>query len=191
MNTFLICFLTNIVHFCICDQRKVMTTSYFAYGSNMKYSILEKRAASIIQCEGAGLLNNHRLVFNVRGIPFLEPAFASVIPSLGDDVHGVLYKLSIPSYLRLLRSEGVPIVYFLQSVDVKLYKQSNMTINAWTLRSVAGPFQIAPNVNLLPSKAYLKLMIEGAKDAGIDDVYNKYLEELYRKATIRGVPRNS
>merc|ERR1719162_379837 len=82
------------------------------------------------------ILPFHKLVFNVPGMPFVEPSFASVeptssgynkndkndfFPDNGNEtdsvVHGILYKLSEQDFLKVCQSEGVPFSYRLHRCE--------------------------------------------------------------------------
>ncbi len=40
------------------------------------------------------------------GFPFLEPSFAVVVRSKGDNVHGVLCRISKKDFIQILKTEG-------------------------------------------------------------------------------------
>ena len=94
---------------------------YFAYGSNMALSTMTNlREIEPISYTPA-ILPNHELIFNVPGLPFVEPSFASVEPTqlMRNDinatdvclVHGVLYELTEKDFVTICRTEGVPFAY--------------------------------------------------------------------------------
>ena len=99
--------------------------NYFAYGSNMALStMINLREIEPISYTPA-ILPNHELLFNVPGLPYVEPSFASVEPTkimindkydnmnATDDciVHGVLYELTEKDFITICRTEGVPFAY--------------------------------------------------------------------------------
>ena len=47
-----------------------------------------------------------QVAFNMRGFPPIEPAMGGIEPSLGDECHGALMRMSISDYQRLYLSEG-------------------------------------------------------------------------------------
>ena len=52
------------------------------------------------------VVRDHRLAFNLRMFPPLEPAMASIEASTGDCCEGALYTLTSQGYEELWRSEG-------------------------------------------------------------------------------------
>ena len=52
------------------------------------------------------VVRDHRLAFNLRMFPPLEPAMASIEESTGDCCEGALYTLTSQGYEELWRSEG-------------------------------------------------------------------------------------
>lgn len=173
-----------------CMNFSLKQISYYAYGSNMKLSILQSRGVFVKKYLGAGILENHRLAFPVKGIPHVEPSFASVVLCQGESVHGALFSLAWPYFFQLLNTEGVPLVYRPYLVNIKPYANSNMTVKAWTLRSVSGPFQFQANENVTPSRSYLRLLMEGAREVGLEQEYCAKLKGLYESATVQGVGRS-
>ena len=54
------------------------TVLYFAYGSNMNVDTFQGMRAMKPTRSSAVVLRGYELVFNVPGLPYVEPAFASV-----------------------------------------------------------------------------------------------------------------
>lgn len=159
-----------------------LSVQYFAYGSwatrdpnmrssrslpisnshstccrNMKSSVLQRRvgAASPLNAR-PGVVRDYTLEFTLPGFG-LEPAFASCAPALGEVCHGVVYTLSVPQWLRVCATEGVPAAYRIETVPVECYDGSRMDV--YTLRAV-----LPLPVSLPPSQRYLSLLQEGAKE---------------------------
>lgn len=121
-----------------------------------------------------GKATGWRLAFNVMGVPWLEPAMASVKQCQEADreciaVHGVLHKLSPDDWRTLVKSEGGNRVYKDIEIDVTAY--DGRTIRAHTF-AVRSHFEIAEQA---PSKRYLALIYEGACHHGIDTSYLDFL----------------
>lgn len=57
------------------------TYNYFAFGSNMAISTMTKLRNINPISSMAAILPNHTLRFNIPGIPYIEPSYASVEPS--------------------------------------------------------------------------------------------------------------
>eukprot|EP00966_Prymnesium_polylepis_P230112 5324538-Prymnesium_polylepis.1 len=79
---------------------------YFAFGSNLLLSKLENRSGFSVLERLPASVADHRLAFNMRMFPPLEPAMASIEPCVGDVCEGVLYTLTSEAYEELWRSEG-------------------------------------------------------------------------------------
>ena len=140
----------------LCD----VTVRYFAYGSNMATSVLTgRRRITPLETRG-GVVRDHRLAFTLAGFG-LEPAFASCDVAEGERLHGVCYTLSIGDWLRVCASEGVPAAYRVRTVAVECY--DGCSRDAYTLQaSLPLPF------SLPPSRRYLRLLQEGAREAELD-----------------------
>ena len=110
------------------------TYNYFAYGSNMALSTMTDLRNIQPLSYSPAILPNHELVFNLPGIPFVEPSWASVEPtststsistskSKSNDyentnfVHGVLYQLSEQDFQQICQTEGVPFAYRLHRCE--------------------------------------------------------------------------
>ena len=150
---------------------------YFAFGANMNPDLLEKRTfskAGSLTFERA-VLADYKLVFNT-GLRAVGMA-ASVEPSKGFSTHGLCYKLNINQFNVLLASEGFPIGYKVESVNVKPYGREGR-IAALTLRSGNGLKSDKP------SERYIKLLQGGARENGLNDAYLTYLEGIVPTTSI-------
>src|SRR5437667_2363969 len=95
---------------------------YFAYGSNMKSSVMAGRGISPFDTKSV-IIPSYTLTFDIFGIPYSEPSFASIAQFATVDgenhgsaesqftknippVHGVAYFLSQADYKRLVVTEG-------------------------------------------------------------------------------------
>ena len=106
---------------------------YFAYGSNMRASVMENRGVKILAKERAVILS-HVLRFDIFGVPYSEPAMASIAPIeslpsnqtkiLPPPVHGVAYLVSHSDYVRLLVSEGAGTAYEEVELEAQLLDRS-------------------------------------------------------------------
>ncbi|KAL1519274.1 hypothetical protein AB1Y20_022803 [Prymnesium parvum] len=147
-----------------------LSVRYFAYGSNMAAAVLTGvRRISPLE-KRCGVVRDHRLAFTVPGFA-LEPSFASCDPAKGERLHGVCYSLTLADWLRLCASEGVPAAYRVTTVDVHCYDGAELP--AYTL-SAALPLP----VSLPPSRRYLNLLRQGAREAGLDPEWQRKLEEM-------------
>ena len=148
---------------------------YFAFGSNMSPAVFREMRGMRPRREEAAWVPGYRLAFNLRGLPGVEPAFASAEPSAHDDeLHGVIYTISRSEWARLAASEGVGAAYDVCEVTCQTY--SGETLGAVTLSTRAGPLR-APR-DVAPSQAYLNILIEGAQRAGLRAEYIERLQSV-------------
>ncbi len=132
-----------------------MTTLYFAYGANMaRHVIAERRGLAVVSGERARLLD-HRFSFGLRGFRFVEPAFATVAPSAGDIVHGVLWTLAGDEDLAQLdRNESAAY----QRVEAWVEGEHLGAVRAHVYRTHAA------EEGLVPSRRYRDLVVRGARE---------------------------
>lgn len=166
---------------------------YFGLGSNMLRSKVENRGINgskidIISME-ASYVENHRLAFNMRGFPPVEPAMGSLEP-LDDsssspilayskrECHGALIRLNATNYEKLMRSEGVhgnATRPGYEEVAVKCvpYDKSKPPVQAIALRA-------RPHARLArdcsPSIRYMTLLRDGAAELGLSPDYQLFLK---------------
>ncbi len=139
---------------------------YFAFGANMNTRVLRERRGVTPFSSEAAVLSGFRLVFDQPGIPFVEPAFASVLPSTASVVHGVLYRLDPQGFVKLDRVEGKP--YRLRSLKVQGADLGTVRAAVYQTRN--------PGPERPPSARYLKLLCEGAREHGLPAEYVRTLE---------------
>ncbi|CAI7602458.1 unnamed protein product [Penicillium glandicola] len=172
---------------------------YFAYGSNMRLSTFTGRGITplahvVVQAD------THYLNFDVFGVPYGEPSFASIdeippdgtlnisFPSLATGgqpelpvtvppVVGVAYLIPDADRHRLLVSEGSGIAYECIEVEVRKIApeegQEVEVITAWTLKA---KHPLRPNG--IPSARYMNLLLEGAEENYLPQFYVDYLRAL-------------
>ena len=136
---------------------------YFGYGSNMKSSVMISRGITPLSIK-VGMVPTHILTFDIFGIPYTEPSFASIalLPrgkktseitepcslwetekSPPPPVNGVLYQLRREDYLRLVLSEGSGVgydeitveVYLLETGSGETMRANEQPIMAQTLKA--------------------------------------------------------
>jgi len=84
------------------------TVWYFAYGANMHDSaFLQRRRMRPLEWR-VGRIDGFRLRFNLEGRPKGRAAPANISHAPGEEVWGVLYRLTRRDLVRLNASEGVP-----------------------------------------------------------------------------------
>jgi hypothetical protein len=137
---------------------------YFAFGANMSSAVLRRRGIEVLSREPARL-RGHRLVFDLAGIPWVEPAFASIVPDPEHDVYGVLYRLA-PDQLEKVNSYEGPGYSFIE-VEVEGERSGIQRSRTYrSRRSAAG---------LRPSRRYLRVLSEGARE---NDLPASYIREI-------------
>lgn len=81
---------------------------YFAFGANMHDSAFRKRRGMLPLEWRPGRIENYRLRFNLEGRPKGRAAPANIEACPGDEVWGVLYRITRRTLIRLDATEGVP-----------------------------------------------------------------------------------
>jgi hypothetical protein len=127
--------------------------------------VLARRRIRPLASEPARL-DDHVLFFGERGIPLLEPGFATIGAAPGETVWGVLHRLRAGD-LEVLRSyEGN--TYSRRLVPV--VGRDSGEVEAW-LFSSRYPVQ-----GLRPSTRYLGRLLTGARENGLPEDYVTWLE---------------
>jgi len=137
---------------------------YFAFGANMNSAVLRRRRIEVLSREPARL-RGHRLVFDLAGVPWVEPGFASIVADPGHDVYGVLYELSPGQLERLCCYEGR--LYSVIEVEVEGTRSGPTRCRAYQTKR--------PRSGLSPSRRYLRVLCEGARE---NELPSSYLREL-------------
>jgi len=132
------------------------------YGSNLDPATLKLRTNTPVLSEEARpvVLNDYALTIN-RGTA------ASVEPSAGARVEGLLYTLSPRTFAQLCATEGVPLAYRMEQVDVA--DNEGTVIDCLTFISGRG---LQTNKT---SKRYKDLLLKGARENGLS---NEYIENV-------------
>jgi len=132
---------------------------YFAYGSNMLQSRLEERVGKVIKV-GVGTIQDFKLSFNYGNT---VQSFANVKYSDGDNVQGVIYKLTLRQLQILDYYEGygcpefyTRIVEIIDDIPVQVYISYNIR------REFQKPIM----------STYLHFLIQGYKENNIKHEHN-------------------
>jgi len=156
----------------VCSDGKVR---YFAFGSNLLRSKMEGRGdTEILECSPA-VVADHRLAFNMRMFPPLEPSMASIEPSSGDVCEGALYTLTRDGYESLWKSEGGMMDRPGYEEIVVSARVGGEVVDAITLR--AAPWMRLSH-DAPPSARYKKLIVDGATELGLSSEYVATLQRL-------------
>jgi hypothetical protein len=139
---------------------------YFAYGANMSTRVLERRGIRPTTSEAARLAG-YRLAFDLPGLPFVEPAFASVAVDDASIVYGVLHLVSEFDLARLDDYESSR--YVRRCFDVEGARSGR----------VEATFYVNPRPvrGLRPSRRYLGVLLDGAREHHLPDEYVRALGE--------------
>lgn len=140
---------------------------YFGIGSNMLKSKVTNRGSNGTKIEiiniSPGYAPDHRLAFNLRGFPPLEPAMAGIEPCLGSTCHGALIEMLPLEYEKVWISEGGAVQrpsYEEVLVDVFSYA-TNSSVKAIALRAAT---HARLSKDLSPSRRYMGILIQGAEE---------------------------
>jgi hypothetical protein len=178
---------------------------YFGLGSNMLRSKLENRSSQgkirILRMEAA-IVKGHRLAFNMRGFPPIEPGMGSLEPLASqnsnddqqksgrkdkqskallqykhDECHGALVKLRPIDYERVMLSEGVSnnstnAGYEEIVVTAYPYGRFRKPVQAVALRARS---HVRLSADPCPSQRYMNILKEGAEGLGLKQCYQDFL----------------
>lgn len=133
---------------------------YFAYGANMSIKYLTNVRNIRPLARSAGRLPDYQLTFGIKGVNALEPGFANIQANSAAVVEGVVYALGDAEFSQIVGSE--PDEYRVRTVSVML--RTGQSVEARVLMAPEeGAFQ--------PSKRYLQIMVDGAREAGLSPEY--------------------
>lgn len=164
---------------------------YFAYGSNMRSAVMKNRGVPVLAAKRA-VIPAYGLTFDVFGVPYSEPAMASIAPrdGLGSPaektslaVHGVAYLLGLADYRKLIVSEGAGVAYTEAVVEAEALEGASVGGHRpiFVVHTLVARYPFRPNA--LPSARYLGLLIDGAEEHDLPESYREYLGRLpcYKK----------
>lgn len=149
---------------------------YFAYGSNMDLDQMTERCPGF-SYQSVGLLRGHRLAFT-RTSKSRFGGVADVVPSVGDDVWGVVYVLDDPADIRSLdASEGYnpsrsKNAYLRQECEV-VAKPGNQVLRV-SIYVVSRKESPEP----LPHLDYLRQIVKGATQWKLPENYIRKLQAV-------------
>lgn len=138
---------------------------YFAYGSNMSQSRLERRVGKVINL-GHNKLSGVKLTFDTFN------GCANIRNDQRFEVHGVLYKISYVQLKILDIYEGVPIFY------QRVLGFTNLGKVKYSSYFYVNPNNISVNQQNNPTIQYMNYLITGAKENHLPEDYIKMLEQI-------------
>ena len=173
---------------------------YFAYGSNVNTKTMNSTRGITPSAAYPAVLPGYELVFNVPGLPFVEPAFASVRRVVGEkhdapsngrfarfatETHGVAYVVTDEQWRTILRTEtsyvreDVTLERFFPATAREILDPSGKT-HPRAPQKIFATTLVFPDLDvggtaLLPSARYLGLIREGADEWKLDPSWREYL----------------
>jgi hypothetical protein len=131
---------------------------HFAYGSNMSRSLMRPRCPSARET-GPAILENHRFLISTDG-------YATVLPAPGEEVRGILWRLTVRDLAALN-------VY--ERVDRSLFRARMMHVRAGSRRMTALVYVGRSRSPGCARPGYLDLVLRAARDVGLPDDYVRTL----------------
>jgi len=157
------------------EPRKERIVWYFAYGSNMNKKDLDrwctKRKYSRIKLISSvkATLPDYKLCFTHYS-PKRKSGVADIIICQGEKVEGILCQITEDDLDKIEEKEGAPNVYRQKIVNVVLGKGTTQCATTYEVGRKEGVF--------LPSRQYMKTIIEGAKAHHLSKNYISKLEKI-------------
>lgn len=144
------------------------TIWFFGYGSNMDSENLSKKKGVAVLQTTPAILRGYKMAFSLPAITYAEPFFANCEKGEeSDNIHGVAFETDSDSVAKMDKVESG---YDKASVQLEAYDGRKM--NGYVY--VNKPHREVRVGN--PSGRYLRLLINGAKAAGLDKEYIARLE---------------
>ncbi len=150
------------------------TIWYFAYGSNMQSATLRGRRGIEYHRALPARLDGWRLVLDKPPLIPIGGSFANVVPDPSAAVHGVLFEMTEDDLAHLDFTEGVLVGnYERVPVTVRpLAPPDADVVVAYTLTSERR------DPSRLPTRRYMRLLIDGAEEHGLPTDYIAGLRSL-------------
>ncbi|MBD3206893.1 gamma-glutamylcyclotransferase [Candidatus Bathyarchaeota archaeon] len=146
---------------------------HFGYGSNLNQDFLKKYCPSTKFLMKA-YLPNYEVQFRYwskkrRG------GISSIIEKAGELVHGVIYDIT---------SNELQELDILESVPQGVYSRDKFLVLGEDLEwHQADLYRVVnPQGPFTPSKTYVELMLEGAKQHQLDPIYVQKIQEIYYRS---------
>jgi len=156
---------------------------YFAYGSNLSWRrISAPDRAPSATLVGRAELGCHVLRLHKRGRDGSAKCDAFATGNEEDRVLGVVYRINAADEAALDRVEGLGVGYDKVSVTVKTETAASAVSSMQAMTYVARPSHIDPT--LMPFDWYMKLVLEGAREHGLDEEYVELLDRIPTGAQI-------
>lgn len=141
---------------------------YFAYGSNMSSRYLYNMRNVLPVRSEFGYIEDYQVSIMQPGINFLEPGFAQLHSAMGNRAYGVVHRISKKELSQIASSEGE--MYRWRKVSITLQDGNSVLANT-LVGDVSNPIA-------KPSKRYINIMIEGAREHDLPVSYIKKLANI-------------
>ena len=144
---------------------------YFAFGANMHDGVFRERRGMRASEWRVGRIDGYRLRFNLEGRPRGRTAPANIEPCPGEEVWGVLYRITRRDLVRLDSREGVP---------GGAYRRTRLRAEDADMRPLDAFAYVAQGKETdgNPSLRYLTLLREGARTHGLPAHWIDKLERV-------------
>jgi cation transport regulator ChaC len=136
---------------------------YFAYGSNMQRVPMRKRCPHA-WAVGPAILERHRFFVGIGG-------WGSVAPAPGDDVHGVLWRVT-PRDLAALHAYEL--------LDKGLYEVRHLPVRRGDRRVTALVYLLRRRAHGRPKPGYVEMIAAAARGWGLPESYVRSVERWSR-----------
>ncbi len=149
-----------------------MSRYYFAYGSNLDASQMERRCPGS-QYRGKALLPKHRLAFTHPSVTWGGGSADILEDEISPGVWGAVYELNAQDWARLIEAEGpnyrrTPVTVLEAGVE-----DCPLECDAFKVIDATGPH--------LPSKLYHDKIVNGALNRGLPAGWISWLKGLSNK----------
>ena len=165
------------------------TVWYFAYGSNLQSATLRGRRGIQVVRSAAVRAAGWRLVFDKPGL-LGRAAFANIVPEEGAEALGVAFEITVDDHAHVELTEGVAIGNYRR---VELAVEPLDASVPWAPATALSLSSDKRDASLLPTTRYLGLVIEGALEHGLPDLWIRSLravpvrEETEEERSFRAV----
>lgn len=137
-----------------------MESYYFAYGSNMDESRMEKRCCQDAKFSkiSRGIMRDWNLVFDKQSKDNPDVVYANIEPKKSSLVEGIIYKINRECVVKLNKAEGTKYhEYFRWYMDIEYDDNKSLMCIVY----IANPEKVRKG--LYPPKWYLEHLLEGRK----------------------------
>lgn len=143
--------------------------SYFAYGSNQDETQMKERCPSA-ELVGKFVLKNYKLSYSIYS-PKRKCGCADVIKSDGDEVWGLVYKITTEDLIKLDGFEAHPIKYKRFTTNVENEQGEQKTVELYEVVEKSKE-------QIPPSREYHEILIRAAEKYNYPDAYRNLLDSI-------------